>query len=85
MITTHSESNGKVMGIQAYVNWEYGLIQPIVEAPSILLPGVELVYKAGYTAGHCHGHMNSDNFEKWVAGKFILNLPLNEIDVLGNN
>jgi len=35
-----------------------------MEAPSIFFPGAELVYKAGYTAGHCHGHMNSDNFEK---------------------
>jgi hypothetical protein len=85
MTTTHSQSNGKVIGIQAYVNWEHRLIWPIVEAPSIFLPGAELVYKAGYTAGHCHGHMNSDNFEKWVAGKFILNLPLNAVVVLGNN
>jgi len=73
------------MGIQAYVNWENGLIWQIVEAPSIFLPGAELVYKAGYIAGHCHDHMNSDNFGKWVAGKFILNLPLNAVVVLGNN
>ena len=78
-------SNDKVMGIQAHVNWEHGLIWPIVEAPNIFLPGAELVYKAGYTAGHFHCHMNSDSFEKWVAGKFILNLPLNAVVVLGNN
>lgn len=67
------------MGIQACVNWEHGLIWPIVEAPIIFLPGAEGVYKAGYAAGHCHGHMNKDNSEKWVAGEFILNLPLNAV------
>jgi len=65
MTTTHSESNGKVMGIQAYVNWEHWLIWQIMEAPNIFLPGAELVYKAGYAAGHCHGHMTSNNFGKW--------------------
>jgi hypothetical protein len=63
MTTTHSESNGKVMGIQAYVNWKHRLIWPFLGGPSILLPGAELVYKAGCTAGPCHGHTNSDNFE----------------------
>jgi hypothetical protein len=52
-----------------------------VEAPSIFLPGAELIYKAGYTAGHCHGYMNNDNFEKLVAGKFIQTSHL----ILGNN
>ena len=61
-----------------------GLIWMIVEAPIIFLPGAEVVYKAGYMAGHCHGHMNKYNFEKWVAGKFILNLPYNAV-VLDNN
>ena len=57
MTTTYSKSNGKVMGILAYVNWEHGLIWLTVGSPGNFLPGAELVYKVGCIAGSCYGHM----------------------------
>ncbi|MFS1564404.1 MAG: transposase [Candidatus Arsenophonus phytopathogenicus] len=48
------------------------------------LPGARLLFKSGTAKGDYHGHMNGENFMKWVKEMFIPNLSPNSIIVMDN-
>ncbi|XP_078050767.1 uncharacterized protein LOC144477154 [Augochlora pura] len=46
--------------------------------------GTELVYRSESTAGDYHGHMDAENFEKWIRKRLLPNIPPETVIVMDN-
>lgn len=49
-----------------------------------VVDGAALVFRSGLTTGYYHGHMNRENFEKWLTEKLLPNIPQNSVIVFDN-
>jgi hypothetical protein len=61
------QKKGDVQGIMATDNACNRLIVVHIGSKKGFLAGGLLIYKAGAATGDYHGHMNAENFEKWIS------------------
>jgi hypothetical protein len=84
LIFKKSWQTAEVKGVLADGNAENRLIVVHAGSEDGFVAGSKLIYKAGSVIGDYHGQMNNTNFEEWMQGKLIPNLPEKSVVVFGN-